>query len=219
MLRIIARNKILFAGYLLMFIASSLLLLSLGKKDAHILLTGFHSNFLDSLMKTITWFGDGFFMILVGVVFLFSRVRYGLVLLSSFIASSLLIQILKRFVFPGSKRPVAWFHDFGMDIYRIGGVEYHSAFSFPSGHTTTAFALFFGLAFWVKNTWLKILFLLFAIITGFSRVYLSQHFLGDAIAGSLLGIGTAVIVQSFFENRHSEWLDKNIVALIGKKNA
>jgi membrane-associated phospholipid phosphatase len=170
-------------------------------------------------MNFFTLFGDGLFMVIVGLLLFFKRIRYGMIIVSSFIASSLLVQILKRFAFPDYKRPVAWFHDLGIEIYRIGGVDYHSAFSFPSGHTTTAFALFFGLAFFVKNTGLKILFLIMAIITGFSRIYLSQHFLGDVLAGSVLGIVSALVMETLFEKCKSEWMDENIITLIRKKNA
>jgi membrane-associated phospholipid phosphatase len=62
-------------------------------------------------------------------------------------------------------------------------------------------------------------FLFLAVFTGFSRIYLSQHFLGDAVAGSLIGIFTIVIVQSLFEKNDSEWMDKNIITLISGKNA
>lgn len=218
MLRILSKNRILFAGYLLIFTFSLLFLACLGKKESHLLLTAFHPVSLGILMKLFTIFGDGLFMVIVGVLLLFRRFRYGLTILCSFLASSLLVQLLKRFAFPEYKRPVAWFHDLGIEIYRIGGVEYHSAFSFPSGHTTTAFAMFFGLAFLAKNTTLKILFLFLATITGFSRIFLSQHFLGDALAGSVIGIFTALVMQTLFEKNRSEWMDKNITSLTRKKN-
>jgi membrane-associated phospholipid phosphatase len=168
-------------------------------------------------MVLLTWFGDGLFMVLIGMFLLFIKLRYGLIILSSFLASSLFVQLLKRLVFPEFKRPVAWFQDLGIEIYRVVGIEYHSAFSFPSGHTTTAFALFFGLAFFIKNFWLKIVFLLLAVITGYSRIYLSQHFLGDALAGSILGVSIAIIMQSVFNRIETEWMDKNVVSLIRKK--
>ncbi len=219
MLQIFSKNRILFAGYFLILIFCILLLLFMGKKDTHLFLTGIHSVFFDGFMKLLTWLGDGIFMIITGVMLLFKRIRYGLIILCSYLASGLLVQLLKRLVFPGYKRPVAWFHDMGIEIYRIGGVEYYSAFSFPSGHTTTAFTLFFLLAFFVKSNLLKALFLLMAVITGFSRIYLSQHFLGDTVAGSVLGIFIAVMVYSLFQNCKTVWLDNNIISLIWKKNA
>jgi membrane-associated phospholipid phosphatase len=219
MLRILVKNKILFVAYLLIFLSSFFFLIHFGKKETHLLLTSYHGSFPDHLMQFFTLFGDGLFMVLSGLLLFFRRIKYGLIIVCSFIASSIFVQLLKRIAFADCKRPVAWFHDLGIEIYRIGGVEYHSAFSFPSGHTTTAFALFFGFAFFVKNTGLKILFLLMAIITGFSRIYLSQHFLGDVLAGSVLGIFSALVMEVVFEKSKAEWMDENIITLIRKKNA
>lgn len=219
MLRIFSKNGFLFAAYMLIFFSSLYFLHQLGKKETHLFLTSFHGCFPDHVMRFFTLFGDGLFMVLVGLLLFFRQIRYGLIIVSSFIASSLFVQFLKRIPFAECKRPVAWFQEMGIEIYRIGGVEYHSAFSFPSGHTTTAFALFFGLAFFVKNNGLKILFLLMAIATGFSRIYLSQHFLGDVLAGSVLGIFSAIIMEAIFKKSKVEWMDENIITLIRKKNA
>jgi membrane-associated phospholipid phosphatase len=219
MLRILSKNGILFVAYLLVFFSSFFFLIHLGKKETHLLLTSYHSAFPDHLMQFFTIFGDGLFMFIVGLLLFFRQIKSGLIIVSSFIASSLIVQLLKRFVFMDCKRPVAWFHDLGIEIYRIGGIEYHSAFSFPSGHTTTAFALFFGLAFFVKNKGIKFLFLLMAILTGFSRIYVNQHFLGDVLAGSVLGITSALVMETIFEKSKAKWMNNNIISLIRKKNA
>jgi membrane-associated phospholipid phosphatase len=219
MLRILSKNRILFAAYLLISFSSFFFLIHFGKKETHLLLTSYHSAFQDHLMQFFTLFGDGLFMVILGLLLFFRKIKYGFIIVSSFLASSIFVQLLKRFVFEDCKRPAAWFHELGIEIYRIGGVEYHSAFSFPSGHTTTAFALFFGLAFFVKNTGIKILFLLMAIITGFSRIYLSQHFLGDVLAGSVLGIFSALAMEAMFEKSKALWMEESIITIIRKKNA
>jgi len=217
--RILSNNRLLFSAYLLLLLCVTIFLIYWGKKDAHLILSTVHGTLTDELMKIFTMFGDGLFMVLVGFFLLFKRIRYGLIILSSFLASSLLVQILKRFVFTDFKRPVAWFHDLGIELYKVPGVEYHSIYSFPSGHTTTAFALFFGLSFMIKRDSLKLLCLILAILTGFSRIYLSQHFLGDALAGSLIGVITAVIMQHYFENAKALWMDKSLSSFFKRKNA
>lgn len=65
--------------------------------------------------------------------------------------------------------------------------------SFPSGHATSAFAVFTCLALLTKNSYLKIIFFIIAVIAAFSRTYLSQHWLVDVTIGSLIGTIAATL--------------------------
>lgn len=65
----------------------------------------------------------------------------------------------------------------------------YSQNSFPSGHSTSAFCLFFCLCIISPKVWQKIFFFCLAILIGFSRVYLSQHFFEDIYVGSIIGVG------------------------------
>jgi membrane-associated phospholipid phosphatase len=214
MLRIISANRFLLLAYLLVLSAWAVILFHFGKKDAHLILTSYHTGSLDILMRVLTFAGDGLFMVIVAIILLFAEIRKGLEILASFIATSLLIQILKRLVFPHQKRPVAWFHEIGIELSKVPGVEYHSSFSFPSGHTATAFALFFGLAFMVQNKFLRTVCFLGAVLTGFTRVYLSQHFIGDAMAGSVIGVCSAILFCRIFSITARPWMDKPASTLI-----
>lgn len=68
-------------------------------------------------------------------------------------------------------------------------------FSFPSGHATTAIALFGILAYFLyrryhahtKRKLLLWLTALLILLIGFSRIYLGVHYLSDVLAGFLLG--------------------------------
>lgn len=59
------------------------------------------------------------------------------------------------------------------------------AHSFPSGHTMTAFAVAFACCAFVKK--LRCVMIPFAILTGFSRIYVGAHFPLDVLYGALLG--------------------------------
>lgn len=65
--------------------------------------------------------------------------------------------------------------------------------SFPSEHTTIAFAL---AAMFYQNTVLTIAFLIVAVIVGLSRVAVGVHYLSDVLVGGLIGflIGRAVVI-------------------------
>src|SRR5581483_6535310 len=62
-------------------------------------------------------------------------------------------------------------------------------FSFPSGHTITAFAVAIALGEFYPPLLAALLFCAFCI--AISRVLLGMHFLSDVIAGALLGTGLA----------------------------
>jgi membrane-associated phospholipid phosphatase len=83
-------------------------------------------------------------------------------------------------------------------LHIIDGVEIRNYNSFPSGHTTTAFAFFALLSFYAKNRLIKIAYILPAVFVGFTRIYLLQHFFEDTLFGSLLGVISAVVVYYSF---------------------
>jgi membrane-associated phospholipid phosphatase len=66
--------------------------------------------------------------------------------------------------------------------------------SFPSGHTTAAFAVATSLVDDIHSAPVDILLYTFAAGTGFSRVYDNRHWLSDTFFGAVLGITTAKVV-------------------------
>ena len=91
----------------------------------------------------------------------------------------------------------------------VDGVNMHSWFSFPSGHTTSFFALAFVLCILLtsqKSTIinhklqiaLQIILVFFATLGAYSRIYLSQHFALDVFAGICVGIGITMLMYVIF---------------------
>jgi membrane-associated phospholipid phosphatase len=105
-----------------------------------------------------------------------------------------LAQLIKNFGFPREPRPAEYFSRMMNLLHTVSGVELSHWNSFPSGHTTSAFAFFALIAVWVKHPMLKFLCLLCAVTVAFSRMYLLQHFLVDVYVGSLLGTITAWVL-------------------------
>lgn len=60
-------------------------------------------------------------------------------------------------------------------------------FSFPSGHTMTAFAVAVPLLLYYPSLTIGLLFCALSIAA--SRILLGMHFLSDVVAGALIGIG------------------------------
>lgn len=69
-------------------------------------------------------------------------------------------------------------------------------FSFPSGHTITAFAVAIGLGVFYEAALAPLLFCAIAIAT--SRILLGMHFLSDVTVGALLGAGLALSSHALF---------------------
>ncbi len=159
--------------------------------------------FLNTFFSFATLLGEWHGYILVAVIFFILK-KYEAILLIGLTggAASLVANLLKNtFKHP---RPKPYFRQFGQDISALT-VKGHQLLesqtsSFPSGHTISAFAFFTVLAFFSKSHFLKIIFLILAIFSGVSRIYLVHHFLEDVLFGSLIGVLTGFFL--FYEQKY-----------------
>ena len=69
-------------------------------------------------------------------------------------------------------------------------------YSFPSGHTTAAFALAMSISLLTLSPTIRLVFLVLAFGVGFSRVYLAVHYPSDVLAGAIIGSSFALLVHS-----------------------
>ena len=178
--------KFYFIGIGAFFLFCIFFLFTMGKGESFLFLNQLHNKTLDLFFKNYTFLGDGLFAVILSLILFFfvKTQRLSVEILSSYIVSGLLAQVFKNiFKHP---RPRAFFspQDYA---YFIDGVSIQNHVSFPSGHTTTAFALTLILANRTDNKFLQCLFLFMAILAGYSRIYLAQHFLEDVFAGAILG--------------------------------
>jgi len=192
-------NLPFFTGYLLFFFTGLLFLLLTSKADSFLILTAFHAFWLDQFFIIYTNVGDGLFSIfIVLVLLLLRRFNAAWQVLASYAISGILSQVLKNLIF--SPRPKEYFK-FREHIYLIEGVTNTGSSSFPSGHTTSAFALAAMAALLSKDKKLSVLYLIPAILVGYSRIYLAQHFLLDVLTGSLLGVATSIFVYDIYKRK------------------
>lgn len=70
-------------------------------------------------------------------------------------------------------------------------------YSFPSGHTATAFSMATSLTLrYPDKPVIIVISYLYAAITGYGRIYLGVHYPSDVLGGMLIGSGSAALVYS-----------------------
>lgn len=159
--------------------------------------------FMNTFMVIVTTLGDeGIIFIAIALVFLFTK-KYRKIGFAMLIALGVMTicnnLVLKELV--ARPRPYMLY---GVDpeAYALWGgenakyffpnlVHYHTSYSFPSGHTSSAFAAAFAILFY--NRKIGIPMTLFAALMGFSRIFVEVHFCTDVIAGAIVGFVYALI--------------------------
>ena len=189
-------NWLYFLLYVIALLCATYYLLNFDKVTLHVKINSLAGNSaIDTFFKFFTHIGDGVFAVILGVIILLYNIRNGIYILLSYIISGLFTSILKNYFFDHINRPHFVFGYFVQKIklHYIEGVDMVGQNSFPSGHSTSAFAVFTCLALLSKNKSLKILFFIIALTAAFSRTYLSQHWLVDITIGSIIGTIAAVL--------------------------
>lgn len=181
----------------LIFILISVFFVSLyNKHELHLILNKFHTPFFDIFFKYVTFLGDGVMFGFVAIFFLFFKKKVAYAIVVSGILTLLIVHLFKKVFFLGILRPAGFFGE--ENIHLVEGVKMAYTNSFPSGHTATAFAIFTIFCFYFSKSNSQYLWITLAILTGISRVYLSQHYWIDIFVGSLLGIIIGFLSMSFF---------------------
>lgn len=190
------QNRYFFISYLILFICAVFILLSYSKAEGFILMNPLHSKAWDYFFIPLTYLGDGLFSLAIAIVLFFSRKKpLALMIVSSFLLSGIIAQIIKNLLV--APRPSV-FLEYQHYPNFIEGITLYNLHSFPSGHTTSIFALVATLSFFLKNKKLSTLLMLLAVLVGYSRIYLGQHFMEDVLSGSVIGITTAIFCEVFF---------------------
>ncbi len=93
----------------------------------------------------------------------------------------------------------------GEYLYFIPRLSLNGHANFPSGHSTSIFALATMLAIFEPNKRLNIFYVLVAVAVEYSRIYLGQHFLTDVLMGSFLGVMTAIDIRWLFLEKFNKY--------------
>ncbi len=205
MKELLKKNKVVVGFYVLVLLILFYFLCNFGKVQIHIYLNQLVGNkLIDNLFFYITYLGDGAVAPILLMMVLFYNVRLGICCTASFITAALASIILKYCFYDDVMRPwfvFQWFVKTPITYVDTSTLNIH--YSFPSGHATQAFAVFICLALMTSKNLNKLLFLSLALLTAFSRVYLSQHWLVDITVGSIIGTVTAIVLFYFIVEKDS----------------
>ena len=180
--------------------------------EIHLIINHYNSPFLDIFFKYFTYLGDGAVFVILIIISLFVKYRDAINWTVMIVISTIFAQGLKRII--ELPRPSYYFTELLPSyLHYVDGVKLYRLHSFPSGHTTTVFVIvtFLAIRFFPNQKTAQILLLLIACLVGFSRVYLSQHFLHDTIAGSFLGIISVFIALSITEQWQNPKLNNSLL--------
>ena len=192
-MKTIKKNIGAISVFILFFIIGFVFIITYSKLEIQQYINSFYHPIGNIVFTFLTHLAEGWFTVPLLIFLFIYNWRKGLYIGFSYATASILVNLLKRLVFSNFKRP----HGFkeliqNKQYYWLSDVEMPSNLSFPSGHTTVAFCIFFGLALIIPNKKIGTTLIVLAIFIGFSRTYLSYHFLMDVVAGSFLGVVTAL---------------------------
>lgn len=213
-LGLIKENKFFFISYIAFLIIAGIILLNIKKGDAVIFFNDMRGSY-DGFFIFLSDLGEGLlfgiFLIIIGLF----RLKYLILGVASFLISGAVTQILKNiFLVP---RPKVFFA--GTDLVTfVNDVVLLSGKAFPSGHTTSGFAIFLFLALITPNKKIGVIFLFGAVLVGTSRIYLVQHFFVDVYFGSVIGVVFTLLTFMIFENSQkitrTNWYNYSIIKKI-----
>lgn len=172
-------------------IITSVLLLLTSKYNSFVSINHLRSFPADVFFTIFTDLGNGIILIPLTILFLIKknyRVLVG-ILFSALVIALMSSWLKHAFNHP---RPLACYGKNVVETARW--IPLYSKYSFPSGHTETAFciAAYLALSF-SRDKYTIFISFAGACLTGYSRIYLGEHFLEDVWAGSMLGVLIAVV--------------------------
>ncbi|MBR0498616.1 MAG: phosphatase PAP2 family protein [Paludibacteraceae bacterium] len=219
---------IFFTSFIVLLAVMAVAMATHTKAELHLLLNSCHTEGLDTFFRYYTTLAEFPLYIIAGLVLLFWRAGAAYVFAASEATSAIVVFIIKRIC--QIPRPVTYFEQLGqIDMLPlVDGVRMNRSLSFPSGHTSTFFTFFtigaLLLSYYYSKkdtTWqrqclryfIMATLLALPILGSYSRIYLSQHFLQDCFAGSIIGVAVPllfvhIVVSKGWNER--EWFNRSL---------
>lgn len=208
--RFVRNNWLFLGGTLLLLIYNAVMLLTSNQGETLVAINRLRTPGWDVFFKIGTHFAEP--VAYAGVLLIVSAFSYRktiFVVLAG--ATAGIVSALLKALF-AQARPLRWFFDNYEEIWHsLNHFEeewrsWDATSSFPSGHATSAFALYGFLAFnarWQKN-YVQAFCLFLAVMVAFSRMYLLYHFLRDVTVGAAIGTTIGAILY-YLQQSINRW--------------
>jgi membrane-associated phospholipid phosphatase len=209
---VLQRIRLFFILYLVLLCGCIIIKLIFSKNEIYFAVNSRYSDWADFIAPYITDIGNGWTTVILSAILVLFNYRKAFLLASAYAVTSLLAQVIKHIV--NAPRPKLYYQIQLSQIHFIKGVYMDMHGSFPSGHTVTAFSTAVVITYLSKNKSWSIPLLLIALMVGYSRMYLSEHFFEDVTAGSALGVLITVFWLSYIDNKkflHSPKWNKGLL--------
>lgn len=154
-------------------------------------ISSLQQTWLNQIMVLVSYLGIALVLIFLSTcLFLIHDRRKILSVWFSFAITSILVFLSKIFIY--RSRP---FEELGLTTlnFLVNATYTTWNFSFPSFHTAITFSVIPFLKGKIKIYWI-----LFACLVGFSRLFFALHYLSDIIAGALIGLIVGEIFMNLF---------------------
>ena len=135
------QNAVFLTLSLLLALSLGLALIYIPKDELHLLLCDRHTHARDIFYRYYTTLAEWLPYVICVALLLFTKIGHGVFASTAMLLSTLLTQVCKHIV--NAPRPVTWFTEHFPDIQLplVDGVHMNLWYSFPSGHTTSFFAM------------------------------------------------------------------------------
>ncbi|XFA99325.1 phosphatase PAP2 family protein [Candidatus Izemoplasma sp. B36] len=151
-------------------------------------LQSFSTDFLDSLFKLFTIFGEEeSLIVLLGFIYWCYDKKIGELMGLTIFVSLGLNSAMKLAI----ARPRPFMVDDSIVNLKPST---STGYSFPSGHTQTASTTYFSLYYLIKKKWLLIVAIIITLLVALSRMYLGVHYLTDVLTAWVLGVLLAYFI-------------------------
>ena len=194
MKNLIRQNIYFFLEFIFLVIVGCIILLTSAKEEVTLWVNARYSSFTDIFILVVNQMGTAWFCCaFVFAILLWKGWQTALKGMLCISGAILVTGFLKHFVFPGKLRPTLHFEGIA-DLRLLENVVQLETETFPSGHTTVAFAMVTFLAFIATRKKYHWILPLIAALVGYARIYMSQHFITDVYAGMIIGVIVTTVV-------------------------